>query len=117
MQDLQGVFNKIQESKKRQKDLRAMYKDGLMSSGEYQDVLEKMKSLRETKKRIETAVKEQFAHEITELEDLKIDIESDMEMLSDIALSKLVKGESLELTDADQNNYEPVLTVKFKKMK
>jgi len=116
MQDLQEVFNRIQESKQSQKEIRTMYKDALTQNGEYQEIQENMKSLREKKKRIETAIKEQFAGEITKLEDLKIDIESDMEMLADIALTKYTKGETVGVTDKNNVEYAPVFKVLFKKV-
>ncbi|MFA6426859.1 MAG: hypothetical protein WCW16_00225 [Candidatus Magasanikbacteria bacterium] len=117
MQDIQSVFNRVQEAKRKQKDLRSMYKDALVGNTEYQDLVEKRKSVRETMKRIEISIREQFSKEMTELEDIKIDIDSDMELLSDIALSKVTKGEIVEITDADNNNYEPIFSVKFKKVK
>lgn len=116
MQDIQSIFNRIQEAKKKQKDLKSMYKDALDSNTEYQEVQEKLKSLKETKKRVETALKEQFASEIQQIEDLKIDIESDAEMINDMALTKVIKGETIEISDEYNNNYEPVFSVKFKKV-
>ncbi len=93
-----------------------MYRDALTTTPEHAEISEKMKSLRERKKQIEQAIKEQFGKEITELEDLKVDIESDTELMSDAALTQLVKGETVEVTDQYQNQYEPVFTVKFKKV-
>jgi len=116
MQDIQSIFNRIQEAKKKQKDLKSMYKDALDSHSEYQEVQEKLKSLKETKKRVETALKEQFSSEIQQIEDLKIDIESDMEMINDMALTKVIKGETIELSDEYNNSYEPIFSVKFKKV-
>ncbi|MBI2436644.1 MAG: hypothetical protein HYV41_02810 [Candidatus Magasanikbacteria bacterium] len=116
MQDIQEIFDRIQVAKKEQRDIRKMYKDALDGVGEYQEIQEKMKSLREKKKRIETTIKEQFASEITKLEDLKIDIESDTEVLTDVAMSKIMKGETLEIKDKDSNDYEPVFKVNFKKV-
>ena len=116
MKDLQTVFNRMEEAKKKQKDLKRIYKDALDQATEYQEIKEELKSLREKKKRIETAVKEQFSQEIIQIEDLKIDIESDTEMLTDIALTMMSKGESIDITDADQNEYEPLFKVRFKKV-
>lgn len=116
MQDIQEIFDRIQVAKKQQKDIRKMYKDALDGVVEYQEIQEKMKSLREKKKRIETTIKEQFASEITKLEDLKIDIESDTEILTDVAMSKIMKGETVEIKDKDSNEYEPVFKVNFKKV-
>jgi len=116
MQDIQEIFNKIEESKKQMKELKSSFKEALEAVQEYQLVQEEMKALREKRKRIEQATKEQFSAEITKIEDLKIDIESDMEMLSDIAISKITKGEAIGITDKYSNEYEPIFKVKFKKV-
>lgn len=115
MQDIQEVFNRMQVVKKKQKDIRSAYKDALNTSLEYQEISEKIKALRERKKQIETVTKQNFSKELTELDDYKIDLESDAVLLSDIALSKLMKGETVQVVDEYNNSYEPQFSVKFKK--
>jgi len=116
MQDIQEIFIRIEEAKKKLKDLKVVYKDALSVSGEYTEIVEQAKTLREKKKSIEMAVKEQFSAEIIQIEDLKIDIASDQELLSDIAMTKFMKGETVEVSDKFENQYEPVFAVKFKKV-
>ena len=115
MQDLQEIFNRIQEIKKKSKDIRAAYKDALASSGEYKEIDEKIKALRMRKKQIETSIKNDFSSEFTKLEDFKVDLESDNTMLADAALTKLMKGETVQVVDEYNNTYEPAFSVKFKK--
>ncbi|MSU75423.1 MAG: hypothetical protein EXS55_02840 [Candidatus Magasanikbacteria bacterium] len=115
MADLQEIFNHITEIKKKQKDIRSAYQDALATSLEYQEIAEKTKTLREKKKQIEASTKQQFAAEFTKLDDYAIDLASDQELLSDAALSKLMKGETVEVTDEYNATYQPVFTVKFKK--
>jgi len=115
MQDIQEIFNRMQEIKKQQKDIRSAYKESLESSLEYKDINDKIKTLRERKKQIENTTKESFSSEFTKLDDFKIDLESDNVLLSDIALNKLVKGETVQVVDEYNNSYEPLFTVKFKK--
>jgi hypothetical protein len=112
---IQEVFNRMQVVKKKQKDIRSAYKDALNTSLEYQEISEKIKALRERKKQIETVTKQNFSKELTELDDYKIDLESDAVLLSDIALSKLMKGETVQVVDEYNNSYEPQFSVKFKK--
>ncbi len=114
---VQEIFDRVEKNRARIKELRAMYKDALAGTQEYTELTDKLKTLRERKKQIENTVRENFTKEATELEDLKVDLESDMEMLSDIALTRLVKGEQVEVTDKYQNQYEPVFSVKFRKAK
>lgn len=114
---VQEIFDRVEKNRARMKELRSMYKDALAGTQEYTELNDKLKTLRERKKQIENSIRENFAKEATELEDLKVDMDSDMEMLSDIALTRLVKGEQVEVTDKYQNQYEPVFTVKFRKAK
>lgn len=115
MQDIQEIFSRMQEIKKKQKDIRNAYKDALATSLEYQEIEQKMKALRERKKQIESSTKQNFASELTKLDDYKIDLESDAVLLADIAISKLMKGETVEVVDEYSNKYEPQFSVKFKK--
>lgn len=117
MQDIQEVFARIQESKKKMKDLKEAYKDALSTSEEYKHITDEMKTMRERKKVIENTIKESFSGEFTKIDDLKIDIASDMELLSDIALSKVLKGESVQIKDEHDQEFEPIFAVKFKKIK
>ncbi len=115
MQDIQEIFNRIQDIRKKSKDIRASYKDALAASAEYTEINEKIKTLRERKKQIETSIKQDFSGEFTKLEDYKVDLESDNTMLSDAALTKLMKGETVQVVDEYNNTYEPQFSVKFKK--
>ena len=115
MQDLQQIFNHIQEIKKKQKDIKTAYRDALSVSEEYKNLTDKSKELRARKKQIEESIKGDFSSEFQQLDDFKIDLESDFTMLSDAAMTKLMKGETVTVTDEYNNNYEPLFTVKFKK--
>ncbi len=115
MQDLQQIFNNIQEIKKKQKDIKSAYRDALNASEEYKSLTDKAKENRAKRKQIEESVKQDFSGEFQKLDDFKIDLESEMTMLSDAAMTKLMKGETVEVTDEYNNNYEPLFTVKFKK--
>lgn len=115
MADIQEIFNRIQETKKKQKDIKSAYRDALAASSEYKAIIDKMTELRARKKQIENSIKQDFSGEFQKLDDFKIDLESDNTMLSDAAFSKLVKGETVAVTDEYNNNYEPLFIVKFKK--
>ncbi len=113
--NIQDIFMRIQEKKGELKDLKSVCKQVLESSGEFQEVEEKLKTLREKRKAIMKIVQEQCASEMIKIDDLKIDIESDQEMLNDIAITKYTKGEAIELKDKYDNEYEPIFTVRFRK--
>lgn len=115
MADIQEIFSRILETKKKQKDIKTAYRDALAASQEYKTIEDKMKELRARKKQIENSIKQDFSGEFQKLDDFAIDLESDNTMLSDAAFSKLVKGETVAVVDEYNNNYEPLFTVKFKK--
>ena len=115
MADIQEIFSRIQLTKKKQKDIKATYRDALDSSAEYKEIVDKLKTLREKKKQIEMSVKAQFASEFNQLDAIKTDLESDTTLLSDAALTLLMKGGHVEVQDEYHNVYDPIFQVKFKK--
>ena len=117
MSKMQEIFDRIQNSKKEQKKIKNMYKQALDNSEEYQKINEELKKLRERKKQIENQIKEEFAQELEELEKLKKSISDDQQLLSDVALNKVTKGENVEVKDENSDQYEPIFTVKFRRAK
>ena len=115
MSKLQEVFMRITESKSEQKKINKMYRDALDNAAEYRQVVETLKQSRERKKQIEETVKEDFSSEFARLDTLKLDLQNDMMLISDIALTQLVKGEKVEVKDKNDDTYEPLFTVRFKK--
>lgn len=116
MAKIQEVFDRIEKVKKEQREIKKAYRDALDNSQEHQELTEKMKELRDKKKQIEEEMKQDFSAEFTRLEDLKIDLETDKEMMSDLAFNTLLKGEKIEVKDQYENEYEPIFNVKFKKI-
>ena len=115
MQNIQDVFNKIREMKKEQKDLRDMYKDALVQADKYEEIVEEIKVLREKKKEIEARIQSQLGRSWEKLEDLKLEVETHKEMMNDVAISTLMKGETVMVKDEFENAYEPIWKVNFKK--
>lgn len=115
MQDIQSIFNRMQTTKKKQKDIRTLYKDALANHPQYAQTVDELAILREKKKQIEAAVKVDLASELDQLEALATDLKSDQVLLSDIAMTMLMKGERLEVQDEYHVNYDPVFTVRFKR--
>jgi len=115
MSKLQEVFDRIQKTKQEQKKIKSMYRDALTNSKQYQNAVEELKGMREKKKKIEDGIKDEFSSEFSKLDNLKADIENDQMLLSDAALSVLMKGETVEVKDEKENKYEPIFSVKFKR--
>lgn len=115
MQNIQEVFDRLREIKKEAKDLKDMYKDALVQADEYDEIVEQIKTLREKKKQIETRIQAEMGRAYEKLDDLKREVDTNKEMLSDIAMTTLMKGETVEVKDEYDNVYEPSFKVNFKK--
>jgi hypothetical protein len=115
MSNIQETFNRIQKTKAEQKELKAMYRDALSNSANYQRVLEEYKKLREEKKKRENDIKEEFRSELDKLEVIKNELANDSQVLSDMIMAKIAKGEKIEIKDANETQYEPIFKVILKK--
>ncbi|MFA5886573.1 MAG: hypothetical protein WC863_02195 [Patescibacteria group bacterium] len=115
-QELPAVFKRIQDYKKEQRELKAMYRDALSVQGEYQKIKEEQEALKLKKKKIEATVQADFKSEFDKLEGLKLNIAGDNQLLSDLAVNQLVNGEALKIVDENQVAYEPIFSVRFKKV-
>ncbi|MFH1631503.1 MAG: hypothetical protein ABIA47_00555 [bacterium] len=114
MHKLEDVYKRLTENKKKRSEINKMYKDELVQNSRHKELVEEIKVLRDEKKSIETEIKED-SREFRELEDLKIDIETDQELLSDIALNMYTNKEIVEIVDEYDNKWYPVFRVAFKK--
>jgi dGTP triphosphohydrolase len=116
MAELQEVFSRIQENKRQQKEIKRAYREALEQSVAYHEVAEQFKVLKEKKKSLETQIRQDFASEFNKLEACQDDMKSDAMILSDLAINKVMQGETIKVTDENNNNYEPIFSVKFKKI-
>lgn len=115
MVNVQEIFNKIKERQKEQKTIRQIYRDVVSNSQEYQNILEEYETIKLKKKKIEENLKNELREEMDKLYSIKTDIESEKEILNQATLTKLLKGEAVEITDEYNNKYEPIFSVRFKK--
>jgi len=98
------------------RDLNDMYRDALADANEYVEIGEKIKELRDKRKQIEEKIQTQLGRAWKKLEDIKSDIKVDRVRMTDVALNDLMKGETVSVKDQYDNEYEPIWTVKFKKV-
>jgi len=115
MNDLQEVFNRIRETKSKAKEIKKAFKDELLSNQEYVSIIEKLDAFKMRKKQIEHDTMEAGVADFQKLDAYKVHIKNDKEMLSDLALNKLVSGETVEVVDETNDKYEPLFAVNFKK--
>ncbi len=117
MPQLQEIYDRIKQFKEEQKIIRDAYKNELSNNAEYQELKDELDSLKQKKKEIEAEIKRGMNNDFIKLEDLKLDIDTDNEMMSDLAFNKLVKGETVEIVDEFGQKYIPIFRVKFEKEK
>jgi CHASE3 domain sensor protein len=115
MKDVQDVFNEYQSAKKEMKEIRKEYKDVLSQDDEYQEIVEQMKVLRENKKMHELSAQRDLGMRWEKLDQLKGETKSLKVMMSDITLTNMMDGETVEVRDEYDNLYEPMYNVNFKK--
>ncbi|MBI2578042.1 MAG: hypothetical protein HYV77_04405 [Candidatus Wildermuthbacteria bacterium] len=115
MQNPQDSFNRIQEAKKKKKEVQSAFRDALTNLADYQDITEKIKELQQKKKEIQQGVKKQFELDLAKLDRLKKEIMEETDRLSAMALVSLAKGEAILIVDKQDIAYDPILTVRFKK--
>ena len=65
------------------------------------------------KKTLEENIKEEFSSEFDKLDTLKVDLENDKQLLADISINKVAKGEKIEVEDEHEVKKTPVFSVKF----
>ncbi len=93
----------------------AAYRDALDQTPGYTSTIEQLQTLREKKKALERGVQSSMSGEWDEVEGLKLRIAQDKELLSDLAMNVLVKGETVAVRDEREQEYEPQFIVKFKR--
>lgn len=115
MSKLQESFSRIQEAKRRKKEIDASLKDALRNDPDYIDVQYKLERLRERKKEIMEAFRRRHEADITRIDRYKRIIAQEQDRLSDLAFTRLVRGEDVVVTDQNDMPYDPVFTVRFRK--
>lgn len=114
MQNAQEIYNRLSQNRRKAADIRKQLKDEYMSVDEYVDLMEQRKQLTSSMKVLKEAVNARHPELVTSLEDLKIDIASDKELLSDILLTGMMRGESVELENEYHQEVLPIFTVSLK---
>lgn len=117
MRNLQELFNELDSLKREQRELKSSFRDALASSAEYQEAVENVKKVKAAKGTIEDKVRGDFGPEFNKLEEIKNQIAELSVMMSDVALSRIMKGERVEVFGPYEAQYEPLLSVKFRKKK
>src|SRR5690349_10604763 len=115
MPSLQEVHARLRAKKREKSEIQKAFKDELVNNPRYQQVAEQLKTLKEEKKSIENQAWAAASQDAEKFDLLGLDIKSDKELLSDIALNMYTKGETVEIVDEHNTKWVPSFTVNFKK--
>ena len=114
MQSLEKVYLRLHESKMKKREITKMIRDELTQDTRYRELTEEMKKLRDERKSIENEIKSHTASP-QELDELKIEIQTDQELLADIALNMFTDKQAVEILDEYDQRWVPLFSVKFVK--
>lgn len=114
MPNLEEVYKRLEKNKKRKREIAKMISDELSHSSRYQEIKEELKTLREEKKAIEQTI-QAGNPDFKEIEELKAEIQTDTEVLSDLALNMYMKDQTVEIKDEYDQSWYPNFKVTFKK--
>ncbi len=115
MKNIQEIFSEIKIITKDQKDIRREYKDALTQTDNYEETIEKLDEMKKDKKKLEEMVQGQMGTRWDKLDEMKDKLSELKQMQSDVAMSTLMSGKAVEVTDEYDNVYEPIFAVSFKK--
>lgn len=115
MATIQDTFFRIQDTKKKQREIRSLYREALKKSHSYQEALTDMQVLREKKKRLEENIRTKYARDLEKLDALVEELKADHSKLADMVLSAIARGEIIKVRDAHNTVYDPIVKVTFKK--
>ena len=115
MSRIEETYKEILQKKRERRELVKSLRDELAASKSYEDLVAELKGLREKKKAIESDIKSRSLSDARKLEELALEIRSEQELLSDLALNAYLKGETVEIVDETDAKWTPQFRVTFKK--
>lgn len=113
---LQLIYDEIAEKKRDKKDLEKQYKDALANTDEYEEIIEKIRELTDKRKGIEALVQTKLGKTWEKLEEIKDEVAEKKITMTDLAMNDLMAGKTVLIKDEAGNEYEPVWSVKFRKI-
>lgn len=115
MQNLKAVFTRMNASKKERKQIKSVIEEGLKQSKPWVDVTEEIRQKKQKRTLITNEILSHYPSEVKRLEELNLSIATDQQMVTDIAMTMMMKGETIEL-ESGEAKWEPKFTVKFRQL-
>ncbi|MDP2656632.1 MAG: hypothetical protein Q8P11_03670 [bacterium] len=116
MSALQETFERVEKKRDEQRKLRAQIKEAQDGSPSYKRIKEEARALKARKGTVEQELHNEFFSEYERLDKLARDIKDDTQMLADLALTRIAKGQTVEVRGHDEVDYVPLFSVRFKKV-
>jgi predicted RNase H-like nuclease (RuvC/YqgF family) len=108
-------FTRADKIKNDLKIKRSTLKGILMDNSEYVDALEKKRAIADKISHTKHQVSESYPDLMSEIDKLSQELKLEKEKISDLAINKLVAGETLRIPDGDGGVMVPVIKVTFKR--
>lgn len=115
MQDLKEVFERMKSKSKERGEINKSFKDSLAHNARHGEITAQLQRLKDEKKMIENEAWAESSKDAERRELLALDIKSDKQMLSDLALNLYVKGKPVEVVDENKTRWVPEFSVAFRK--
>lgn len=114
MQDIKEILMRIGEAKTKRREIRKQIGEVFAQSKTYCENQETLVQLRAKKQQLEAEMMQTMPTEQDQLEKLTASIDDDTQMLSDMALTMLMKGESIAI-EGEEVRWEPRIKVRFER--
>lgn len=105
------IIERINSNKRELKTLRESVKSTCEQSGDYKQHREMKDESTRKMKAIELALSD--PNDLARIDNLKADIKNDKQVITDIALTEMMGGNSIELEDDEGNVYQPSIKISF----
>ena len=115
MPELNEIHARMRVKKDEKKKVSQLVKDVFDQSKAYQEVMDELKRLKAKRLQLQNEIRAGLMSEVEQIDKLALDLQNDAMILSDLALTKLMQGETVEITDENDVKYQPVFKVSFKK--
>lgn len=115
MPELNEIHARMRVKKDEKKKVSQLVKDVFDQSKPYQEVMDELKRLKAKRLQLQNEIRAGLMSEVEQIDKLALDLQNDAMILSDLALTKLMQGETVEITDENDVKYQPVFKVSFKK--
>jgi predicted nuclease with TOPRIM domain len=113
---LQLIFDEVALKAQEAKAIKAELKDSLDQVSEYVELTEEAKRINERRKALREDIRRKMGDRYAKLEELEDDLKDDKQMMSDLAMAGITEGKPQTVKDSWGNEYEPVFSVKFRRV-